>query len=71
MENTKNTPIMSTSMNINDILFMYLNAAEIAKKHRESQEGIILEHCLRILNYIDIELLDYYDDKKLLLWTKF
>ncbi len=64
MENTKNTPVMSTSMNINDTLLMYLNAAEIAKKHRESQAGILLEHCLKILNYIAIELLDYHEDKK-------
>ena len=54
---------MSTSMNINDTLLMYLNPAEIAKKHRESQEGILLEHCLKILNYIAIELLDYHEDK--------
>ena len=63
MENIKNTPVMSTSMNINDILFMYMNAAEISKKHRESEEGIRLECCMRVLNSIAIELLDYYDDK--------
>jgi hypothetical protein len=45
MENTKNTPVMSTSMNINDTLLMYLNDAEIAKKHRESEEGEGLEYC--------------------------
>jgi hypothetical protein len=42
---------------------MYLNAAEISKKHRESEKGIRLECCIRILNSIAIELLDYYDDK--------
>jgi hypothetical protein len=36
-EKYKNT---LTSMNIHDALFMYLNAAEIAKKHRESKERI-------------------------------
>jgi hypothetical protein len=30
----KNTHVMSSSMNINDALFKYLNVAEIAKKHR-------------------------------------
>jgi hypothetical protein len=30
-------------MSINDTLFMYLNAAEIAKKHRELKEEIRLE----------------------------
>jgi hypothetical protein len=50
-------------MNINDTLFMYLNANEIAKKHRESKEGIRLEHLGRKLNCIAIELPDYYDDK--------
>jgi hypothetical protein len=36
-------------------------AAEIAKKHRESEKGIRLEYFKRRLNCIDIELLDYYD----------
>jgi hypothetical protein len=63
MKNIENTPVMSTSMNINDALFMYLNATEIAKKHRESKEGIRLEYFRRRLNSIAIELLDYYDDK--------
>ena len=50
MENTKNTPVMSTSMNINDTLFMNLNAAEIAKKYRESYGGKQLKKFLRLLN---------------------
>jgi hypothetical protein len=62
MENTKNTPVMSTSMNINDTLLMYLNVVEIAKKHRESKEGIRLEHFMRKQNAIVVELLDYYDN---------
>jgi hypothetical protein len=62
-DNIKNTSVMSTSMNINDALFMYLNAAEIAKKYRESKEGVGLEYFRRRLNSIAIELLDYYDDK--------
>jgi hypothetical protein len=48
-------------MNINDALFMYWNAAEIAKKHRV-KKGIRLEYFRRRLNCIAIELLDYYDD---------
>jgi hypothetical protein len=48
-------------MNINDALFKYLYADEIAKKHRESEEGIRLEYFRRRLNCIAIELLDYYD----------
>jgi hypothetical protein len=63
MENTKNTPVMSTSINIYDTFLMYFNVAEIAKKHGESQEGILLEHCLKFLNYIAIELIDYHEDK--------
>ena len=39
MENTKNAPVMSTSMDINDTLQKYLNGDKIAKKHRESKEG--------------------------------
>jgi hypothetical protein len=62
MENIKNTPVMSISMNINEALFKYLYAAEIAKKHRELEEGIRLEYFRRRLNCISIELLDYYDD---------
>jgi hypothetical protein len=42
---------------------MYLNAAEISKKHRESEKGMRLECCIRVLNSISIELLDCYDDK--------
>jgi hypothetical protein len=49
-------------MNINDALFKYLYAAAIAKKHRESKEGIRLEYFRRKLNCISIELLDYCDD---------
>jgi hypothetical protein len=49
-------------MNINDALFKYLYATEIAKKHRESEKGIILEYFRRRLNCIAIELLDYFDD---------
>jgi hypothetical protein len=64
MENIKNTHVMSTNMSINDTLFIYLNAAEIAKKHRELKEEIRLEHFRRKLNSIAIELLDYCDDKK-------
>jgi hypothetical protein len=44
MENIKSTLVMSTSLNINDALFKYLYAAEIAKKHRESEEVIRLEY---------------------------
>ena len=61
MENTKNTPVMCTSMDINDTLFMYLNGAKIAKKHREPKEGIKLEGFMKKLNSIAIELLEYYD----------
>jgi hypothetical protein len=50
-------------MNINDALFKYLNAAEIAKKRRESEEGIRLEYFRRMLNCIAIEMLDFYDEK--------
>ena len=60
MENTKSTLVMSTSMNINDTLFIYLNVVEIAKKHRESEEGEGLEYCLRLLNSIAKDLLDYH-----------
>jgi hypothetical protein len=49
-------------MNINDALFMYWNAADIAKKYTDSKEGIRWEHFRRKLNSIAIEL-DYYDDK--------
>jgi hypothetical protein len=49
-------------MNINDALLKYLNAAKITKKHRELEEGIILEYFRRRLNCIAIELRDYYDD---------
>jgi hypothetical protein len=62
MENIKSTPVMSTSMNINDALFKYLYAADIAKKHREPEEGMRLEYFRRRLNCIAIELLHYYDD---------
>jgi hypothetical protein len=58
----KNTLVVSTSMNIDDALFKYLNAAEIAKKHRESEEGIRLKYFRRRINCITIEMLDYYDD---------
>jgi hypothetical protein len=58
-KNIKNT---LTSMNIHDALFMYLNAAEIAKKHRESKERIRLEYLRRRINCIAIEPFDYYDD---------
>jgi hypothetical protein len=61
MENIESTHVMSTSMNINDAFFKYLYAAEIAKEHRESYEGIRLEYFRRRLNCIAIELLDYYD----------
>jgi hypothetical protein len=43
---------MSTRMNINDILFMYLNFAEIAKKYRETKGGMRLECGLEILNLL-------------------
>jgi hypothetical protein len=62
MENTKNTLVMRIIMNINDTFLMYLNDVEIAKKHRESEEGEGLEYCLRLLNSIAKDLLDchYY-----------
>jgi hypothetical protein len=41
-------------MNINDALLMYLNATEIAKKHRESKEGIRVEYFRKRLNCIAI-----------------
>jgi hypothetical protein len=62
MQNNKNTPDMSTSMDINDDLFKYFNAIDISKKHRESEEEIRLEYFRRRLNCIAIELVDYYDD---------
>jgi hypothetical protein len=62
MENTKNTPILSTSLDINDTLQKYLNGAMIAKKHRESKEGKQLEGFLKILNCIAIELLENHDE---------
>jgi hypothetical protein len=54
--------LWAQSMNINDALFMYYNAAEIAKKYTDSKEGIRWEHFRRKLNSIAIEL-DYYNDK--------
>jgi hypothetical protein len=51
---------MSTSMNINDTLFIYLNATKIAKEHRESEEGEGLKSFSRLLNSIAKNLLDYH-----------
>ena len=63
MENTKNTPVISTSLDINDTLQKYLNGAMIAKKHRESREGIQLEAFMKILNSVAIQLLEnHYDE---------
>ena len=42
-------------------MWKYLNAAKIAKKHRESQEGKILENFMKRLNSILVELLEYHD----------
>jgi hypothetical protein len=50
-------------MNINDTLLMYLNVAEISKKHIESTRRDNIRTLLEILNYIAIELLDYHEDK--------
>ena len=61
MENTKNTPVMCTSMDINDALSKYLYGSEIVKKHRESQKGQILENFMKKLNSIADELLEYYN----------
>jgi hypothetical protein len=47
-------------MNINDTIFMYLNVVEIAKKHRELEEGEGLESCSRLLNSIAKNFLDYH-----------
>jgi hypothetical protein len=57
MENIANSHVMSMSMDINDALFRYLNASKIAKKLRESKEGIILEGFMTEINYIAKELL--------------
>jgi hypothetical protein len=48
-------------MNINDTLFMNLNAAEIAKKYRESCEGKQLKSFLRLLNKAATEFLAHYE----------
>jgi hypothetical protein len=48
-------------MDINDTLFMYLNAAKIAKKHRKSKVGIRLEGFMIELNYMASKLLERHD----------
>jgi hypothetical protein len=63
MEHIKNTHSMTTSLDKNDTLEEEYKNTLIAMKHRESQEGIILQHCLRILNYIAIEFIDQHEDK--------
>ena len=59
MENTKSTPV---SIDINDALSMYLHGSEITKKHRESQEGKILERWLKKLDSTASELLENHCD---------
>jgi hypothetical protein len=61
MENTTNTRVESMNMDINDALFRYLNSSKIAKKYRESKEGIILEGFMTEINYIAKELLLHHD----------
>jgi hypothetical protein len=39
MENIKNAHITTASMNINDTLFKYLNAAKIAKNIESQKKG--------------------------------
>ena len=63
MENTKNTPDISISLDINDTLQKYLNGAMVAKNYRESKEGIELAVLMRNLNYVAIKLLEnHYDE---------
>jgi hypothetical protein len=61
MENTTNTRVESMNMDINDALFRYFNASKIAKKYRESKEGIILEGLMTEIKYIAKELLLHHD----------